>query len=149
MNVPISKNEYKTLLEMLEIAGWVLSAHKTEDDPRTKKFRDMEQKFFALGEGMGVADFFEYDPDTKAYMPTVIYDETIDVFDYIDEYDDDTFWDELGDRLAYRDLVRQVGEDAFEKMDPSERFSKIEEIRSAYFEEFLENGLERIVMQNR
>lgn len=147
MNVEINKNEYKTLLEMLEVASWVLNAHKTEDDPKTKKFRDMEQKFFALGKDMGFPEFFEYDPDVKSYMPTVIYDETIDVFDYIDDYDDNTFWDEFGDRLAYRDLIGQIGEDAFEKMDPSERFSKIEEIRSVYFEEFLENGLERIVLK--
>lgn len=147
MNVSINKNEYKTLLEMLEIANWVINAHRTDDEPRTKKFRDMEQKFFALAKDMGFADFFEYDSEMKAYIPTIIYDETIDVFDYIDEYDDDTFWDELCDRLAYRDLVRQKGEEAVEKMEPPDRFADMEQIRSVYFDEFLENGLERIILQ--
>jgi MFS transporter, OFA family, oxalate/formate antiporter len=63
MQVSITKKEYKTLLEILEIAGWVLSAHKTEKDPRTQKFRDLEQKFFALAADMGYPDFFEYDED--------------------------------------------------------------------------------------
>jgi hypothetical protein len=147
MQVSITRKEYKTLLEILEISGWVLHSHKTEKDPRTQKFRDLEQKFFALAADMGYPDFFVYDEKLKSYSPTDIHEETIDVFDYIEEYDDDTFWDKLGEMLGFRDLIDQIGEDAVADMDPGERFMKIEEMSSRYFDEFFENGIKRLYVQ--
>ena len=37
MKINITKKEYRTLLEMVEIANWVLYAHKTEEEPEKKK----------------------------------------------------------------------------------------------------------------
>ena len=96
---------------------------------------------------MKISAFFVYDEKMKSYFPTAIYEETIDVFDHIDEYDDDTFWDELSERLAYRDLIEQIGEDAAANMESGERVMKIEEIRSGYIDEFCEHGLERIYLR--
>ena len=36
MKINITKKEYGTLLEMLEIASWVLFSHKIDEDPETK-----------------------------------------------------------------------------------------------------------------
>jgi hypothetical protein len=58
----------------------------------------------------------------KSYSPTDIHEETIDVFDYIEEYDDDTFWDKLGEMLGFRDLIDQIGEDACRGYGPRRTF---------------------------
>jgi len=53
MKINITKKEYRTLLEMIEIANWVLFAHKIEKDPETDKFRELEQKLLSYAKDMG------------------------------------------------------------------------------------------------
>ncbi len=53
MEINITKKEYETLLEMLEITDWILHAHKTDMPEETKPFRELEQKIFSLAKDFG------------------------------------------------------------------------------------------------
>jgi len=66
---------------------------------------------------------------------------------YIDEYNNSTFWDELAERLAFRDLLKQEGEDKVREMSLTDRFQKVETIREKYFNEFHKNGINSISIQ--
>lgn len=93
---------------------------------------------------MGFKHLVEYDPETGQYAPTSTYEEEGAFMDFIDEYDNDTFWDELTDRLAFRDLIRQEGEERVRSMPPEERFEKLCSMRDRYVTEFEQHGLIRI-----
>jgi hypothetical protein len=147
MKIEITKKEYRTLLDILHIADWVLHAYKTEEGPETEEFRNLEQKFLALAKEMGFEHFVEYDAEMKKYFPTHEYEETSSVMDVIVDYDNECFWDELTERLASRDLIQQEGRDKFMAMDFEERLIKTEVLREKYSKEFEQQGVNRVVIK--
>lgn len=144
MKIEFTKREYHTLLEIFQIADWVLHAHKVEKDSRTKRYRDLEQKIFSLANEAGFGDLIKYYPEHKEYFPTKKYDETSPVMEFVEEFENDTFWDELVERLSIRDLIRQEGEENLMKMSLEERFKKDESIRQKYWREFVDHGIENL-----
>ncbi len=105
---------------------------------------DLEQKFFSFAKEFGFGNSIIYDQKLKQFFPTRDYEENSQVLIYIDEFVDDSFWDELRSRLAKRDLIKQEGIDKVEKMNWEERFTREETISEKYFDEFEENGLENL-----
>ena len=68
---------------------------------------------------------------------------------FIDPYDDETFWEELIDRLSERDLVRQVGKEALRNIDAMERMKRLGGISDFYAQEFEEHGLNRLNIKDK
>ena len=48
MQIELSKEEYRNLIDMIQIAEWVMNAHKTEKDPSTEKYSKLEQRSIHL-----------------------------------------------------------------------------------------------------
>ncbi len=144
MKVEITKKEYRTLLDMLGIAGWVLHAHREEKASRTAEYRELEEKVYALAAENGYEDLIEYDADDNQYYATADYEEDGPVLTFIDEYNDETFWKELVERLAMRDVLRRVGQKEFHAMSVEERLNKLDAAIGIYEDEFAKNGLNRL-----
>ena len=142
MEIELSKAEYRTLLGMIEIADWVLFAHCSDRPSDRKDYHDFEQKIFGYAEAFGFGNLIEYDRKHKEYFPTLEHDDNSPVRPFIDEFEDHTFWDELVDRLATRDMVRTLGEKKVRAMDPRERFMTHQDYEARYNEEFQDHGLE-------
>ena len=145
MTINITKKEFKTLLDVLQIADWILHSTKIEKDPETEEYRELQQKLLSLAREKGLKYLVEYSAKTGEYYPNDEVDSP--VMHFIDEYDNEIFWDELSDRLALRDLFREEGEEKVKKMKFEERFTKIETLRENYFGEFVKNGIERIKIE--
>ena len=62
----------------------------------------------------------------------------------IDKYDNDTFWDELIERLVERDVFREIGEARLRKMTIEERWKAEDPLREKYGIEFEKNGLDNV-----
>ena len=146
MEIDLSKDEYKSLIEMMYIADWVMNAHKTEKDPSIEQYAQLEQKIYSLADQMGHHNLIEYDEELAEYFPTSLLDEG-PAMQYVDEYDNDTFWDELIERLIERDLFREVGEVKLRKMTIEERLRAEDPLREKYDTEFEENGIENIELR--
>jgi hypothetical protein len=145
MKIDITNEEYMDLLEMLHIASWVLLSHKTKVDPRVEKFEMIIQKFYALARDMGRGDLVEYDPGRRKYHPTKAFEDASRSLEFIDEFVDHSFWDELIVRFAERDAARQAG--GYEKLDEmghEERHAFVDPFEERYAEEFNERGIERL-----
>ena len=63
---------------------------------------------------------------------------------YIDEFEEETFWDELIDRLANRDILREIGEKKLLSINKEERMKIYFDFEERYQEEFEEHGVERL-----
>ena len=145
MQINITKKEYKSLLDILSIADWILNAHKVGNDPETEEYRKLEQKFYSYAEDMGYGNLVTYDTELKRFFPTKEFEETSKFRDFIDEFENDTFWDELLHRLVERDLIKQEGGvENVMNMDIRERFEKEEPLEKMYATEFEVNGLDNI-----
>ena len=109
-------------------------------------YEALEQKLLALASKMGFADLVEYDDSFKEHFPTRQYEDTSRAMYFLEEYDNDSFWEELAHRLAARDMARNEGK-KLETMDQFERVSKKFDLAAAYTQEFIDHGLERVVVQ--
>lgn len=147
MKIEITEKEYRALLDIFHIADWVLHSHKMEEGPETEEYRNLEQKIFSFAEEMGFANLVEYDPEMKEYFPTREYDETNVVMEAIVDYDNESFWEELMERLATRDLIGREGKEKVMAMDDEERLAKTEDLREKYAAEFERYGISRVVIK--
>ncbi len=142
MNISLTPEQYRTLLLMVYLGNWMVNAHKTDQE---KVFSGLEHYIFSFAESFAVKGLVEWFEDDKAYYGTRELDDLAEP--YIADYDNETFWDELINRLADRDFLAQYGEDTIERMTQEERFIKREEFEERYEEEFEEHGLDRITFK--
>lgn len=140
MKIEVTEKEYQTLIEMLYLATWVISAYDTETQPDKQEYEDLEQKFLAYAKDFGMDRFVVWDEELGQYYPTREFEEGRPT-ELIEEFEEETFWDELINRLGKRDFMEKYTEAEIEKMEVVERIHKIDQCAEKYEEEFGENGL--------
>lgn len=146
MNIKLSTSKLRLLLDMIYMAEWMLHAHKTEEDPRTIPYHDVEQKILKVAHDSGkFKEFIEYAAENDTYWPTRSFEEALDEQRFIEQYDDDTFWDELTNRMAYRDVAKKVdGGKRLAALPFDDRLQQLFEREAYYNEEFYKHGIERL-----
>src|SRR4030042_4037636 len=145
MEIVLSKDEYKNLIEMLYIADWVMNANNVDPDPSTIKYTTLEQKLFSLAKDFDHNELVDYETKFGEFFPSRTVEEGI-TEKYIEEYDNETFWNELIDRLVDRDMIRNNKGEDLNKMTIEERLEKEDPLRTKYETEFEENGIENLLI---
>ena len=148
MQIDFSKEEYRTFLGILEIADWILFAHRTDEPKDRKHYQDFEQKIFAHAEAFGAGDMIVFDEKSKQYFPTREHDENSPARPFIEEFENDCFWSELAERLASRDMLREIGEKKIFRMTSKERFMTHQDFEQKYQEEFEKHGIDRLLIRD-
>lgn len=143
MNISLTAEQYKALLLMTYLGHWMVNAHRVETD---KPSDMLASHLYSYAKSFGLADLVELDADSGEYFPTQQLEEIAS--EYIDAYDNQTFWDELIDRLSDRDLVAKHSQEAREKMTSEERFTELEKFEARYDEEFEKHGVERLIIKD-
>ena len=146
MKINITKKQYRLLLDILSIAEWVMDAYKVEEDPKSKPYKEVEQLFLSRAKEFGFDNLVEYDREDDKYYPTREYEDLETDRVFIDEFEDDVFWEELCNRLAKRDLMRTHGVEKVARMEILERLTTQDKIIEKYQNEFYENGLENLIL---
>jgi hypothetical protein len=146
MKIELSEREYGLLLHFVEMADWVLNAYTNKEDTEFKEYSELEQKIFSHAQECGYGSLIELSAEFQKYLPTRKYEEDWSVMKIVEEFENETFWDELTERLAERDVTRQIGEEHFRRLDPVDRIMKIEAFREKYSEEFTKHGIDRLVI---
>ncbi len=131
---------------MIQIAEWVMNAHKMKKDSSTEKYSKLEQKIYSFANKLGCENLIEYDKEMNEYFPTKEFDEGQGM-QYIDEYNNDSFWDELIDRIVVRDVIQKIGEKKARKLTFEECLEAEEPLREKYSIEFEQNGLDNIELK--
>ena len=85
-----------------------------------------------------------YDEQMGKYFPTREHDENSPVRPFIEEFEENTFWDELADRLADRDMLRKIGEKKLLSMTREQRFEAHFDFEGRYQQEFEKHGIGRL-----
>ena len=147
MKIETTKEEFRDLLDLLYMANWVLNAHKTEEDPRTKPYDKVIQKIDSFARAAGFGRLIEYDPHDRRYYPTQEFEDTTKAAGFVDEFVDDSFWDELVYRLSERDAAHRVGGfEQFRLLGLEDRTALETPFRERYSEEFNNNGIDHLVI---
>lgn len=141
----MTKNEYGHLLDLLYIADWILSSNKIEDDPKTKKYVDIFQRIYSHAKDFGFENLVDYDEDIEEYFQDNDFLKRHSLHEIIDEYDDETFWQILINRLIDKDMPKHFDDN--KQLSEADIESQLEleyQIREKYENELSKNGLNNI-----
>ena len=142
MELKFTKEEFKKLLELLDISEWVLTSLDVEEDERKYPYLKILQKIYKEAYEKGMTEEIEYDKEMNDYFPNEDWEEKTLARDFIEEYEDGTFWDELVFRLADRDIDRRMNGKPPKNFE--EHVAMFTKIQAKYEEEFEKNNLENL-----
>ncbi len=150
MNIEITTQEYRDLLDILHIADIVMTGHKREEDRRTGRHRALIQKLYGLAEREGFGQLIRSDKSANTYAPTADFEQGTIAHSVIDEFGDHLFWDELINRLSVRDAAQIAGGiDRLNAMSEGDRQRVEGPLRQRYLGEFATNGVANLELVER
>lgn len=129
-------SEYEQLLKTIYLGNWLLTSWKPGRDRDIEK---LESKIFSYASSAGLEKYSEYDGETETFFPSDALHEAAEINAAISDYDDETFWEELSDRLAERELGNKAT-----KLEGKARFTALWDAADHYEYEFEEHGIENI-----
>jgi hypothetical protein len=152
MKLQLTPKEYRRILQMLYIADHVLNGRR-DDEPVGLRLKCEEalQGFLGYAESFGCADLVEQ-PEEALFNFTRAMPEEPGVSETINDYDEDTFWQELVTRLAERDYERIHGKPAVPDPDGApetdeqheERENELKRLEEGYWPEFEAVGVKNV-----
>ncbi|HEK86219.1 MAG: hypothetical protein ACPLZD_03770 [Candidatus Saccharicenans sp.] len=137
MEIKLSEKQYEKLLDLVYLGNWMINAYRTEDhlDEYAQVVSQIFQQAAEAGmEGKAVKDEIE-----NIYLPSYDFEESL--VDYIAEYDSFCFWEELINRLAERDAIKEFGTTPIDEIDLEEFLEKKNKYLKKYEQEVEENGI--------
>jgi len=147
MNIELTQEEYRDLLDIVHIADVVLSGHRRMPDPRSEMHVKLIQKLYELSDKAGLEGLMKKKEYGGISVPTQQFEESTTAHTAINEFGDHLFWDELIGRLAVRDASRAVGGiNRLNTMSDEDRQAAEGPLRQRYIQEFSKNGLANIVV---
>lgn len=150
MNIEISPQEYRDLLDILHLADVIMTGHRHEEDKRTNRQRALIQKLYALAGSTESGRWIRLDESIRHYIPTTEFEENSVVHRVIEEFADHLFWDELISRLSTRDATLAAGGiDNLNAMSAGERRIVEGPIRQRYIAEFTANNIAHLEVVHR
>lgn len=150
MNIDITSNEYRDLLDILHIADVVMSGHRRDEDRRSERHQALIQKLYSLAQGEGLGQLIAHNMPAKRYAPTAEFEKNSIAHAIIDEFGDHLFWDGLISRLTARDATQKAGgTEHLSAMSSHDRQAMEGVIRRRYIEEFSRNGISNVAVFER
>jgi hypothetical protein len=147
MQIEFTKEQFFTLMKTVYLGNWMANAQRTgaEDDPRKAEYEQLEDYVFSKAKEFGFGEYVDDEGviGNRAY-PTRLFEESTGVDELLEEYDGETFWDEIIDRLGERDLLRRYTPEALSQMSTDEKVEKLFIERDKWGEEFEKHGVERL-----
>lgn len=145
--VSFTKKQFKSLMKVVYLGNWMANAHRTDD--KKKEYEGIENYIFSLAPQFGFDQYVHHEKsDGKHYYPTSDFEEGTDVHILHEAYDEETFWDELAERLGKRDFMKKFTKQEIEEMERDECFTKLYECIDKWNEEFYEHGIERLSIKS-
>lgn len=149
MHLRLSNQELATLVEMVSLAAHVASWNqKPATASQVGVFEELESKILEKAGHSGFGDWVEFDEESQRYRIRSDISERLFFQDCLDEFRNESFWDELAIRLADRDLARSIGFSTWEKLSEDDRRTRTKALEKRYWEEFHKHGVERVVVLN-
>lgn len=148
MKIEFTKEQFENLMKLVYLGNWMANASRTDDT--IEKYENIEDYVFSHAKDFGLEKYVD-DEDAKdgKFYPTRFFEEETDVDDLRDEYEDETFWSELPDRLGERDFFKKYSQEEIEKMSRDERFLKVQECIIKWEEELENNGIDRLEINEK
>jgi len=147
MKINITKKQFLTLLKTVYLGNWLANAQRdgSPEDPHIEEYENISDFIFSLAPQFGFEKYMDHeDSDGERYFPTGLFEDETGVDKLHEEYDEETFWDELSERLGERDFFRKYVKEEIKNMSREEFFAKQYECEDIVDEELVKNGIENL-----
>lgn len=141
ISVDFTDKEFRRLLDLVYVGNWVLNSTRMPND-RFEDYDIIQEKIFYLCTKSPKLDTLA-DSYMGRYFPSRGYEEG-GIHEVISQYEDDVFFDILAEELAHRDIVQ----DGSMSEDSDEAFEEISVRVEEYLDEFEQNGLDNVRVEN-
>ena len=152
MKLQLTPKEYRRILQMLYLADHVLNGRR-EDEPTGLRLKCEEvlQPFLGYAAQFACSDLVE-EPEEGLFNFSPAMPEEPGVSEALNDYEEDTFWQELVTRLAMRDYERIHGRPAEPDPDGApetddqheERDTELQRLEDGYWREFENDGVKNL-----
>jgi hypothetical protein len=144
MKLELTDKQYRDLIELLFLGNWVANASRTgaDGDEKIEKYEEIEAYILSQAKLYHAEDVV-IEEENERYT-TMEFEESL--IPIIEEYDEYTFWEQISNKLAKRDLYREIGPVRQLNEEHQERMYEIEE---QYEDEFIKNKLKNVVILHK
>lgn len=149
MKINLTKKQYESLVKIVYLGNWMANSihNGTKEDPGLKEYNKIEQYIFSFAKDFGFKGIEKYN-NKPEYGPTRKFEESKELEEIREKYDEENFWEELLYRLADRDFEKKYSREEIKKMEMLELFEKQEEFRGKWGREFEKYGIDRLNIEN-
>jgi len=145
MVLNISDDQFEKLIKLTYLGMWVADANFQQTQTSLK---EIEQLIFQEAkERKAFQNLIQYNETEKRYYPTNVLHEDEVINNYLDDYEENCFWEELIDRLTKKSLIEEYGLEEILKMDASRRMEAEKLLIEKYQTEFENNGIKNLKIE--
>lgn len=145
MKINLTKKQYEALVRAVYLGNWMANAYRdgSKDEQHLKEFEGISDYVFSLAPLFGFSENLEHELEyDEVWMKD--HDGLSELSVIHDQYDEDSFWDELTERLGGRDFDKKYSKEEIGNMDDETFHSKRYECLDVWDDEFCENGIDRL-----
>lgn len=149
VGLALTREQFKTLLKAAYLANWLANGRR-EDEQYLIEFDALEQYVFSRAKDAGFPDAVyrhKTEEGVEHFHPSRAFEFDRELDRIVKHYDDLTFWDELSERFAERDMERLYGPDVKVKMDPQGYQREVDDLVAHYDEESERHGIDRYTIK--
>jgi len=137
ISLNLTTEQHRKLIELAYLGEWFINAHH-EAEHQDEAATEALQKILGAHKLAGLSrDVETSNYNLDAEWSDRLYDE------YVTDYDDHVFWDELTERLAQRDLARKRGV-SMEEIEREDDLQELRPLEERYRRELERDGVERL-----
>ena len=144
MKVSFTPRDYSRILELAWLGLWVVGSRPDDPETTPERYRDASQRLLELAVPFGCADFVETGPDGSLRASKKLSEGP--AREKLDQFLDDTFWAELVQRLAERDLRAELGATKLSDELDEHETSRLHAMEDNYWREFEQRGVDDVVV---
>ena len=146
MKIEFTQKQYEALLKIVYLGSWMASS--TKEEP-AKEYEKIEQYVLSFAKDFKMEKFVGFDKKQKSYYPSEEFENSTDVVEQIDSYNEYTVWEALVLFLSRRDLIKKYGAEKVDKMSDEELLEKEYPFIQKYEEEFRDHGLDNLYVKSK
>lgn len=105
VKIEMTKEQYRTLIEMVFLGSWMVNSTKMELD---EKVEDVRELVLSKYQEAGLQDRISYQEQIDVHDLDVDYESQL-LDTYVEEYDEFSFWDKLVEKLVEKEMTELYG----------------------------------------
>jgi hypothetical protein len=145
--IKLTPQQYEDLVKLVYLGNYLINNFRS--DQELDRFNALESYVFSRAKDFGLAWVMDMDEETGEIYPSREFSQAEEVSLFIEDFVENSFWDELINRMTSRDLFRKYGQQVVESMPWEDLMKKEEPVFQKYVNEIEMNGVENLEIVNR